>query len=72
MMHLRQATQNDSLLLAPLNRQLIIAEGADNPMDEAQLATRMLGFLVSARVYDSEQSFTHARKNGTHTSKDLI
>jgi hypothetical protein len=55
MMHLRQATQNDSLLLAPLNRQLIIAEGADNPMDEAQRATRMLGFLVSARVCDSEQ-----------------
>lgn len=47
MMHLRQATQNDSLLLAQLNRQLIIAEGSDNPMDEAQLATRMLGFLAS-------------------------
>lgn len=47
MMHLRQATQHDVLLLAQLNRQLIIAEGSDNPMDEAQLATRMLGFLAS-------------------------
>ncbi len=48
MMHLRQATQHDALLLAQLNRQLIIAEGSDNPMDEAQLATRMLGFLVGS------------------------
>ncbi len=47
MMHLRQATQKDTFLLAQLNRQLIIAEGSDNPMDEAQLATRMLGFLAS-------------------------
>jgi GNAT superfamily N-acetyltransferase len=47
MMHLRQATQNDTFLLAQLNRQLIIAEGSDNPMDEAQRATRMLGFLAS-------------------------
>ena len=46
MMHLRQATQKDTVLLAQLNRQLIIAEGSDNPMDEAQLATRMLGFLA--------------------------
>ena len=72
MMHLRHATQSDCGLLARLNRQLMISEGSDNPMDEAQLAMRMLGFLVSARVCDSEQSFTHARKNGTHTSKDLI
>jgi len=48
MMHLRQATQHDALLLAQLNRQLIIAEGSDNPMDEAQLATRMLGFLAGS------------------------
>ena len=48
MMHLRQATQHDALLLAQLNRQLIIAEGSDNPMDEAQLATRMLGFLAES------------------------
>lgn len=47
MMHLRLATQNDVPLLAQLNRQLIVAEGSDNPMDEAQLATRMLGFLAS-------------------------
>ena len=47
MMHLRQATQKDTFLLAQLNRQLIVAEGSDNPMDEAQLATRMLGFLAS-------------------------
>jgi GNAT superfamily N-acetyltransferase len=48
MMYLRQATQKDTLLLAQLNRQLIIAEGSDNPMDEAQLATRMLGFLAES------------------------
>ena len=48
MMHLRQATQKDTVLLAQLNRQLIIAEGSDNPMDEAQLATRMLGFLAES------------------------
>lgn len=47
MMHLRLATQKDISYLAQLNRQLIIAEGSDNPMDEAQLATRMLGFLAS-------------------------
>ncbi len=72
MMHLRQATQKDTVLLAQLNRQLIIAEGSDNPMDEAQLATRMLGFLAGTGICDPEQSFTHARKNGTHTVKDLI
>ena len=55
MMHLRQATQNDGLLFAQFNRQLIIATGSDNIIDEAQLATCMLGFLVSARVCDSEQ-----------------
>lgn len=48
MMQLRQATQSDCGLLARLNRQLIIAEGSDNPMDEAQLATRMLGFLAGS------------------------
>jgi len=47
MMQLRHATQSDCGLLARLNRQLMISEGSDNPMDEAQLATRMLGFLVS-------------------------
>ncbi len=48
MMQLRRATQHDGRLLAQLNRQLIIAEGSDNPMDEAQLATRMLGFLAGS------------------------
>ena len=47
-MYFRQATQKDTLLLAQLNRQLIIAEGSDNLMDEAQLATRMLGFLAES------------------------
>ena len=47
-MQLRRATQHDGRLLAQLNRQLIIAEGSDNPMDEAQLATRMLGFLAGS------------------------
>ena len=55
MMHLRQATQKDTVLLAQLNRQLIIAEGADNPMDEAQRATRMLGFLAGAGMCGAEQ-----------------
>jgi hypothetical protein len=55
MMQLRHATQSDCGLLARLNRQLMISEGSDNPMDEAQRATRMLGFLASARVCDSEQ-----------------
>ena len=72
MMQLRHATQSDCGLLARINRQLMIAEGSDNPMDEAQLATRMLGFLAGAGICDPEQSFTHARKNGTHTLKDLI
>ena len=55
MMHLRQATQNDVLLFAQFNRQLIIAEGADNPMDEAQRATRMLGFLAGAGICGAGQ-----------------
>jgi predicted acetyltransferase len=33
--------------LAQLNRQLIVDEGSDNPMDEQQLCTRMTGFLTS-------------------------
>jgi hypothetical protein len=55
MMQLRHATQSDCGLLARLNRQLMISEGSDNPMDEAQLATRMLGFLAGAGICDPEQ-----------------
>ena len=43
---LREATVADCVLLGQLNRQLIIAERSDNPMDEHQLSTRMAGFLA--------------------------
>ncbi len=55
MMQLRHATQSDCGLLARLNRQLMISEGSDNPMDEAQRATRMLGFLAGAGMCGAEQ-----------------
>lgn len=44
---LREATMADCPLLAQLNRQLIVDEGSDNPMDDQQLGTRMAGFLTS-------------------------
>ncbi|MFM7679215.1 MAG: N-acetyltransferase family protein, partial [Roseiflexaceae bacterium] len=35
----------DCAQLARMNKQLIVAEGSDNPMDEAALTARMHGFL---------------------------
>lgn len=45
MMKLLPATFADCAHLARMNKQLIVAEGSDNPMDETQLTARMHGFL---------------------------
>ena len=45
MITLVPATSADCAHLARMNKQLIVAEGSDNPMDEAALTTRMHGFL---------------------------
>lgn len=45
MIKLVPATSADCPHLARMNKQLIVAEGSDNPMDEAQLTARMHGFL---------------------------
>ncbi len=44
-MRYRSCTSVDAPLLAPLNLQLIRDEGHRNPMDVAQLAERMAGWL---------------------------
>ncbi len=44
-MKLIPATLDDCAHLARMNKQLIVAEGSDNPMDEAELTTRMQHFL---------------------------
>lgn len=44
-MKLLPATSADCAHLARMNKQLIVAEGSDNPMDETQLTARMQGFL---------------------------
>jgi GNAT superfamily N-acetyltransferase len=44
-MQFRACTPIDAPLLAPLNLQLIRDEGSRNPMDVAQLARRMYGWL---------------------------
>lgn len=45
-MKLVRATLADCATLAVMNKQLIIAEGSDNPMDVPQLTARMQGFLA--------------------------
>lgn len=44
----RKAIPDDIPLLARMNRALIRDEGSENPMDTAQLAARMEGFLAGA------------------------
>lgn len=44
-MKLMPATHADCTHLARMNKQLIVAEGSDNPMDEIQLTARMQDFL---------------------------
>jgi len=44
-MKLIPATLDDCAHLARMNKQLIVAEGSDNPMDEGALTIRMQGFL---------------------------
>ena len=45
-MQYRLATGDDALLLAQMNRRLIRDEGHRNPMSEAELTTRMRGWLA--------------------------
>lgn len=45
MIKLVPATSADCAQLARMNKHLIVAEGSDNPMDEAALTARMHGFL---------------------------
>ena len=44
-MNFRQASLADTAVLARMNRQLIQDEGHRNPMNEAQLVRRMVGWL---------------------------
>jgi GNAT superfamily N-acetyltransferase len=44
-MEYRRATDADLMLLTLMNRQLIEDEGHSNPMNDAQLAQRMRGWL---------------------------